>query len=383
MTLSSKRKILFIASNVGVPWGGSEVLWYLVAKFFLQNHYQVGISIKRWDPTPSHVKELQRLGGEFFFRNDSLLSLRYKVINRFLPYHLQVKRGSNKLLKSFSPDLAVISQGDNRGGIEWMDWCKGNNIKYVTITQAVNESNWPNNKLAIKMKNAYKLAVKNYFVSKANLRITQVQIASDLKNSKVICNPFNVLYNEPLEYPESKDWYLLANVARYEFQAKGQDILLEVMNDEKWRNRNLFVNFYGKGIHAEQLIRLIKYFNITNCSVNGHIDTLEIWKQNHALALPSRYEGLPLALVEAMLSGRFGIVTNVSGNAEVVLDNENGFIAAAPKPEYFDEALERAWNRRDEWKSIGLKAESYIKSIVPEDPVQILYNELCELVHKA
>jgi glycosyltransferase involved in cell wall biosynthesis len=96
---------------------------------------------------------------------------------------------------------------------------------------------------------------------------------------------------------------------------------------------------------------------------------VEIWKTNHALVLPSRYEGLPIALVEAMLCGRFGIVTNVSGNVEVVENNVNGFIAEAPKTVYLDGALERAWVKRDQWGVIGQKARSFIRTVISRDPI--------------
>jgi hypothetical protein len=48
----------------------------------------------------------------------------------------------------------------------------------------------------------------------------------------------------------------------------------------------------------------------------------------HALVLTSRCEGLPLSLVEAMLSGRVPIVTDVGGNREVV-NEACGFLAAS------------------------------------------------------
>jgi hypothetical protein len=84
-------------------------------------------------------------------------------------------------------------------------------------------------------------------------------------------------------------------------------------------------------------------------------------------------------LVEAMLSGRIAIVTNVAGNAEVTDDNETAFVAGAPTEEAFDEAMERAWLRRAEWQEIGARAAARIRTLVPEDPAADFADALLRL----
>jgi glycosyltransferase involved in cell wall biosynthesis len=73
-------------------------------------------------------------------------------------------------------------------------------------------------------------------------------------------------------------------------------------------------------------------------------------------------------LVEAMLSGRVPIAVDVAGIAEVLDDGVTGFLAAAPTEDGLDDALERAWQRRDEWQAIGASAAERIRELVPEDP---------------
>jgi glycosyltransferase involved in cell wall biosynthesis len=85
---------------------------------------------------------------------------------------------------------------------------------------------------------------------------------------------------------------------------------------------------------------------------------------------------MPLVLVEAMLCGRPCIVTNVGGNAELVEDNVSGFIASAPNEACLDEAMERAWARRDEWQEIGEAAGRRVRTVVPPDPVTDFIQEL-------
>jgi glycosyltransferase involved in cell wall biosynthesis len=106
----------------------------------------------------------------------------------------------------------------------------------------------------------------------------------------------------------------------------------------------------------------------------------EIWGDHHGLILPSHCEGLPLTLVEAMLSARVAIVTPAGGNAEVLSDGETGFMAAAISEVHLDEALERAWARRAEWRAIGQAASARIRALVPPDPPALFAQTLLELL---
>jgi glycosyltransferase involved in cell wall biosynthesis len=65
-------------------------------------------------------------------------------------------------------------------------------------------------------------------------------------------------------------------------------------------------------------------------------------------------------------------VTNVGGNAEVVDDGATGFLAAAPTEDALDEAMERAWQRRHEWRDIGAAAAIKIRTLVPSNPAEVM-----------
>jgi len=372
------NRIAFVSTNKS-SWGGSEYLWYYTALKFADSGYEVMTSVPRWKELPDVLSKLTGKNIKLLFNTDS--SSLKKFYNRLVPSKLQ-KDNSNdgyKFLLDYRPELVVINQGGNTGGIDLMEFCIGNNLKFVNIAQAANEAKWPADNLNKRLSSALPKARMNFFVSKANIKLTEIQIGQSILNSKVIFNPFNVKYDNDIIYPETNGNFKLANVARHEFFAKGQDIMFQVLSEKKWKERNLTVNLYGKGEHTGSLTKLKNYFKLEKVNIAGHIDPMDIWKENHALILSSRYEGLPLALVEAMLCGRTSIVTNVSGNPEVVTDNENGFLAKAATPEFLDEALDRAWERRAEWKEIGEKAKDHIRTLIPEDPVKYFFDELVNL----
>jgi glycosyltransferase involved in cell wall biosynthesis len=65
----------------------------------------------------------------------------------------------------------------------------------------------------------------------------------------------------------------------------------------------------------------------------GHVkDIAEIWAQAHIAVLPSRREGLPMALVEAAACGRPLIATDVPGCREVVRPGETGLLVPFNEP---------------------------------------------------
>ena len=370
-------KIAFISSNGFAPWGGSEELWFQTALRMQLEGFTVGVNVKEWNPNPKPILELHKAGCVVSFRKDHP--------NRFqrLISKLSRPEGDFIFLDKFCPELVVISQGGNCDGISWMQACIARNLPFVIISQAASESLWPNDQLAQDLAEAYSVAKCSYFVSLSNLLLTQKQIAITLKDSKVIANPFKVSYDTSVTWPSENQIFKLACVARLDPFAKGQDLLFELLNTDKWRNRPIEISLFGSGENQKSLYKLKQLWDIQNVKFQGFIDRVEsIWETHHALILPSRFEGLPISLVEAMLCARPCIVTDIGGNSEVIDDGINGFIAIAPKVECIDDALERAWQQRDALREIGQSAGVKIRQIIPRDPIAVFVDELKVLLSR-
>lgn len=362
------KKILFTTENTS--WGGSELLWTKSVCELIKFGFEIYICVNKKLDLPKRIIEAEEKQQIKVFKifNDTLPLIK-RVLNRVVPFKMRfkLKNKREEYIKRIKPDLLIINQGYNFNGVDVMIYANKHNIKYVTISHAVNEGMWPNLKLRNKMMIGFTNSVKNYFVSDDNLAVTQSQIGSKIKNSEIVRNPFNVPYDLNIAYPIQSDYHL-ACVGRFDFFAKGQDVLLRVLDQNKWKQRNLIVNFYGSGSDEQNLKDLINLYEIKNAIVHSHTNTLDIWKQNQGLLLCSRFEGLPIVIVEAMLCKRFVITTNVSGNKELLTDNYTGFIAEAPRPEYVDDALERAWELRTHWENIGENARIEVLKRVPENP---------------
>ncbi len=88
------------------------------------------------------------------------------------------------------------------------------------------------------------------------------------------------------------------------------------------------------------------------------------------LVMPSRYEGMPLSMVEAMLCARSVLATDVAGHSEIVDDGVTGFLADAPTVRSVRRALDRLWARRMDLQTMGNAAAKRIRARVPRDPAR-------------
>jgi glycosyltransferase involved in cell wall biosynthesis len=165
-----------------------------------------------------------------------------------------------------------------------------------------------------------------------------------------------------------------ASVARFETAWKGQDLLLDVLSQPPWRERNWRLRFYGSGPDLEYLQRLTKFLKLDDRVVfEGFVNDLStIWSKNHVLLMPSHGEGTPLAAMEAMMYGRPVVATDVGGNTEIIEDGVTGFIAEVATAHSFSKALERAWQVRNQWHEMGQAAHQYIRGRVAQDPAKAL-----------
>ena len=368
------KKIAFVAANESCRWGGSELCWSLVAENLVRRGTTVTASVKDWNSPVTQVEKLRSAGCRIFLRRESSLALR--AARRMFKFY---DFNTNHLRRfALDADLVVISQGGHIDGLLWMEACRKLGMQYAVIAQAASEHWWPEDGVAERLATGYEHAVAAYFVSHSNLALSRIQFATGLKRAKVIRNPFNVSYDASPEWPSDAESPLqLGCVARLEIPAKGQDLLLAVLALPHWRERPVRLSLAGSGVNERGLHSVAETLKLSNVKFEGFVEDIEkFWSLHQLLVLPSRIEGLPLALVEAMLCNRTAVVTDVAGNGELIVDGLNGFIARAPTVEFLDEAMNRAWNARTGLQEMGSAAGKTARELIPRDPVQIFADEL-------
>jgi len=371
------RRIVFISAMEGFPWGGSEALWAAAAEKLARRGAQVYVSVKDWNKPVKEVEQLRAAGCRIFKRPTPGLARRAL---RKLPAWGEYARTHVKKIGA-GADLIVVSQGGNCEGLEWAEAAQANSYRYAIIAQAAVEAWWPDDEFTERLAAAYEAACCPFFVSEANLILTRQQFVAPLRHARVIRNPFNVRYSARPQWPSSSsDELRLACVGRLDAAAKGQDILFQALVLPHWRERNICVSLFGRGINERSLRRWADDLKLTNVTFVGFVEDIEqVWSKHHALILPSRYEGMPLVLVEAMLCGRPAIVTDVAGHRELVRDGVNGFLAKAPTVELLDEAMNRAWENRHRLKEMGEQAAIDVRKFVSADPIEDFVRELIAL----
>jgi glycosyltransferase involved in cell wall biosynthesis len=293
------------------------------------------------------------------------------------PLLAEVQRHS----QAIKPGLAVISEGNGPfSPVELFELCIRMRLPFAWIQHVNMDSLWVPDEMAERYRKTLAAAQRCYFVSKANQRLTEKQIGCKLENAEVVWNPVNVNFNAALAWPRlgPEDQLRFASVARLNPGVKGQDILFEALAGPFWAGRRWRLSLYGEGRMRDILERLVGRLGLSDrVFFAGHVDNVEeIWASNHVLVMPSRFEGLPLAVIEAMLCGRPVIATDVAGHSEVIEDGVTGFLADAPTVNSMAKALERFWARRDDAKEIGAAASRRIRELVPSDPVRIFSEKI-------
>jgi glycosyltransferase involved in cell wall biosynthesis len=365
----------------GYSWGGSEELWHRVANFAIDNQQKVTICVKYWERRHVKIDELERREAKIIERKiNKKSSLFFRGINKALSFFgaYSIKSNEWSWIECENSKHIIISLGGPHDFLQHPGLIKILNKESLSysVIQQFNFENIIYNASERKLVDQfYSKSDHAYFVSKRNLEVTERSICKKLENACVISNPANLSELELIPFPQQMDVINFACVARLDCMFKAQDILLSVLGNEKWLNRNWKLNFYGEGKDFEYLIELVNFYGL-NSRVNfhGHVSDVEnIWKYNHILILPSLAEGTPLALIEAMVCGRPGIVSDVGGNAELIRDDINGFVFPVSNLMQCDLGMERAWQQRELWKLLGIEARKQVFEKINFESYKCIY----------
>jgi glycosyltransferase involved in cell wall biosynthesis len=377
----------FYSTMRGAAWGGSEELWSRTAGELLARGERVAICHPRKRPVVEKLQSLTDRGAEL--HRYSRINIGHKV-RRVLGQLGYTHRPYTGWLKRTRPDFVLISAGYHIDGLDMAGTCRRLGIPYGILLQSAGPCHWVEARDMDAMRAAYLCAERVFFVSNQNRQTVEENLAIDLSRAEIVDNPFNVQATaapawRPADDTPASPWRL-ANVGRLHCLSKGQDLLLSVLRMPKWRARPLEVTCYGADSGSGRMLRetIATYGSERQVTLGGFASNIEsIWAQHHGLVLPSRYEGNPLALIEALLCGRMAIATDVGRVTELVDEGRSGFIAPAPTVELFDAALERAWLRRHDWQEMGEYAARTIRMRHSLTPEVDFANRLLERPHAA
>ncbi|GCE17401.1 glycosyltransferase family 4 protein [Dictyobacter kobayashii] len=137
-------------------------------------------------------------------------------------------------------------------------------------------------------------------------------------------------------------------VARLQYP-KGVDVLLHawkrmLSEPDAWRaNLKPRLLIAGTGQSEEQLKRLARELDIEESVVflGSRKDVVNLLHTCWGFVLPSRWEGMPNALLEAMSCAIPSIATNVSGSEDIVEDGVNALLVEPEQPAELAIALRR------------------------------------------
>jgi glycosyltransferase involved in cell wall biosynthesis len=171
-------------------------------------------------------------------------------------------------------------------------------------------------------------------------------------------------------------------VGRLSFE-KGPDLLIESFRLLAAQDSNLArLLLVGAGSLQPSLERQVIKLGLQGlvAFVGNVEDVLSYLETADLFVLPSRAEGLSMALLEAMACGLAIVGTRVSGTVEVIQDGVNGLLVEPEDPEVLAQAMKRLLENPEFAQRLGQEArrtveENYSLQSVAERYIQ-LYREL-------
>lgn len=314
---------------------------------------------------PAQIKAQSKRDNVFWYNINDIKREEWKEINC---YNLKdYPSGRLKdLPKPFNkPDIAVIEE------FYCFPFCKiikdinENNIPYIIIPRS------ELTKKAQKRKRVKKFIGNICYFKKMANNASAIQFLSKQekvdsgdkwnKNDFIISNGISI----PEEKREnfSKDKIRATYIGRYEIYQKGLDILLDAVSDlqNNLRAANFVLNMYG--VNQEETVKIIEK-KITENNINDLViinDAVyaekkkEILLNTDVFVLTSRFEGMPMGVIEALSYGVPCLVTKGTNMADDIKEFDAGWTCDTSKEELI-EAIKQVLSQKEELSKLGKNA---------------------------
>lgn len=196
---------------------------------------------------------------------------------------------------------------------------------------------------------------------------------------EIIRNNYNVPYDGELPWPEDKV-LRMAYVGRFRIWQKGLDLLVDAASQLASTHPDGWgLELVGGGDMTARLEAEVRRRGLSErISIVGHVDDVHaFWRSRHLLVMPSRAEGLSLALTEAMLCGRPVVASMAAGTGDLLEEGVTGlscYLDAGHLAQRMRDAI--ALHGRGLLGHLGRAAAVKARQVFPANPEEVYLDQL-------
>lgn len=342
------KKILIVTPSFNI--GGIERNMQLLASAFIDRGIKIDILVLYGGKVYTEYDQRAEVFVPKMKRGNNILSQLFYRIR--LPFFIR------KVVKSSKPDV-ILSMADTFNGLVVLS-CMGIKVKVF-----IGDVTKPDLNFALSTR-----IMKKLFYPYSNGFIAQTNSASDYYKNKfrgklniAVIGP---ILNEIELRNNIKKENILLNVGRLDY-AKGQDRMIEILTQIKnldgWK-----LCLTADGPLRKQVEKIISKHGLqSKVEILGYVEDLhELYNKASIFVMPSRYEGYPHALIEAMSAKIPCVVFNSFPAKEIIENKINGFIIEDGDFISFAQTLELLIEDSDLRNKIGQAARESVLGYTKE-----------------
>lgn len=296
----------------------------------------------------------------------------------FLKKNKLHKKRLEKKLREIKADIVISVGTDEKNFLPFLkDGSK--KIREFHFGKNYRIENAYNKRVILKIKAYIETKLEDYYLSKYEKVI--VLTYEDLKNYKT--KNVSVIYNF-VECDLNKNSNLknkkVISVGRLSFQ-KGYDELIDIWVKVKEKNPDWILEIYGWGEEKDFLRKKIEMLKLEDSIyLKGVFKNIkEKYLESSLYVMTSRYEGLPLVLLEAMSNGVPAISFDCpSGPKDILKNNENGYLIEKRNQSEFSNKINFLIDNEELRKKMGKKAKKDIVEKFNKEKIMRQWIELFE-----
>lgn len=289
------------------------------------------------------------------------LSEKVKVIKAQIPVGFSFSQMFRcvKLIKQIDPDVVHVHSHARYNILLANLWLRNKYRFYMTIHSDV-ELHYSKGISGLQVRLSGFVG-KSKFVTISDINYQQFcRCHPRLKQKKILngralpslSDKYTEVVEEIKKYKTNNETKIFIHVARFH-PCKNQKLLVKAFNELIESGENISLVLIGANYDSVEGKRLQEISNDHIQFLGTRTNIYDYLACSDAFCLSSDYEGMPMSLIEAMLSGLPMISTPVCGALDVITNGKNGFVSKSHSLEDYKNAIKSFLNKYEEISSFA------------------------------